>query len=134
MFKSVTENVGQSSFLLEWKTLADIVELFLLDCSGKEIYMEQLGEMLKEADMVVAVYDVTKTESFGNVAKVVNVLTTFCRLSFKRLFKKNHFQTRSGQTTCSVFLKWMLINLKWATSVKTFTKAWASFFELWYHS
>ena len=77
MFKSVTENVGQSSFLLEWKTLADIVELFLLDCSGKEIYMEQLGEMLKEADMVVAVYDVTKTESFGNVAKVVDVLTTF---------------------------------------------------------
>ena len=87
MPKSVTENDGQSSFFIRMKkTLADIVELFLLDCSGKEIYMEQLGEMLKEADMVVAVYDVTKTESFGNVAKVVNVLTTFCRLSFKRLF------------------------------------------------
>jgi hypothetical protein len=48
---------------------SDIVELFLLDCSGKEVYMEMLSEMMKSADMIVAIYDVTKTESFGNVTK-----------------------------------------------------------------
>ena len=37
--------------------------------------MEQLGDMVKDADMVVAVYDVTKTESFGNVAKVIDVFS-----------------------------------------------------------
>jgi hypothetical protein len=32
--------------------------------------MEMLAEMMKSADMIVAIYDVTKTESFGNVTKV----------------------------------------------------------------
>ncbi len=51
------------------KDFLDVVELFLLDCSGKELYMESLGDIMKEADLIVAVYDVTKTETFGNVAK-----------------------------------------------------------------
>jgi hypothetical protein len=46
------------------------VELFLLDCSGKELYMEMLSDIMKDVDMIVAVYDVTKSESFGNVSKV----------------------------------------------------------------
>ena len=54
---------------MEHSIPSDIVELFLLDCSGKEIYMEMLAEMMKSADMIVAIYDVTKTESFGNVTK-----------------------------------------------------------------
>ena len=49
---------------------ADIVELFLLDCSGKEVYMDLLSEMMKNVDMIVAIYDVTKSESFGHVTKV----------------------------------------------------------------
>jgi hypothetical protein len=53
-------------------SFADIVELFLLDCSGKELYMEMLSDMMKDVDMIVAVYDVTKSESFGNVSKVGN--------------------------------------------------------------
>ncbi len=48
------------------------MELFLLDCSGKELYMEMLSDMMKDVDMIVAVYDVTKSESFGNVSKVGN--------------------------------------------------------------
>ena len=31
--------------------------------------MEMLAEMMKSADMIVAIYDVTKTESFGKVTK-----------------------------------------------------------------
>ena len=89
--------------------------------------MEQLGEMLKEADMVVAVYDVTKTESFGNVAKVVNVLTTFCRLSFKRLFLifnagkiKSH--KMAAAKNCSLLLgnsNWRLLFLHDCLVLKT---------------
>jgi len=51
----------------------DVVELFLLDCSGKELYMESLSDIMKEADLIVAVYDVTKTETFGNVTKVIHL-------------------------------------------------------------
>jgi hypothetical protein len=40
--------------------------------------MDLLADMLKDVDMVVAVYDVTKTESFGNVTKV-NIFNVFFR-------------------------------------------------------
>ena len=32
--------------------------------------MEMLSEIMKNVDMIVAVYDATKSESFGNVTKV----------------------------------------------------------------
>jgi hypothetical protein len=57
-------------WLITSELFPDIVELFLLDCSGKELYMDLLSEMMKDVDMLVAIYDVTKNESFGNVTKV----------------------------------------------------------------
>lgn len=49
----------------------DVVELYLLDCSGKELYTDILStEVWKNVAMVVAMYDVCKEDSFGSVAKV----------------------------------------------------------------
>ena len=48
----------------------DIVELYLVDCSGKEVYQELLKESWAQANLVAAVYDVTKENTFGSVAKV----------------------------------------------------------------
>ena len=49
----------------------DIVELYLVDCSGKEVYQELLKESWAQANLVAAVYDVTKENTFGSVAKVI---------------------------------------------------------------
>ena len=48
----------------------DVVELFLVDSSGKEYYQDLLKESWSQANMIVAVYDCTREESFGNVTKV----------------------------------------------------------------
>ena len=48
----------------------DIVELYLIDCSGKELYQEWLKESWSQANLVIAVYDVTREESFNKVSKV----------------------------------------------------------------
>ena len=36
--------------------------------------MEMLSEIMKNVDMIVAVYDAAKSESFGNVTKVTLIL------------------------------------------------------------
>ena len=56
----------------------DVVELFLVDSSGKEYYQDLLKESWSQANMIVAVYDCTREESFGNVTKVSNI--DFCYL------------------------------------------------------
>ena len=48
----------------------DVVELYLVDLSGREIYSDMVDELCKGAAMVVAMYDVCREESFGQVAKV----------------------------------------------------------------
>ena len=48
----------------------DIVELYLIDCSGKDIYRELLKENWGQANLIAAVYDATKEDTFGSVAKV----------------------------------------------------------------
>lgn len=48
----------------------DIVELYIIDCSGKELYQEWLKESWSQANLVIAVYDVTREESFNKVSKV----------------------------------------------------------------
>ena len=40
-----------------------------------------MGDMMKDVDMIVAVYDVTKTESFGNVTKVIHQTLFFIHLN-----------------------------------------------------
>ena len=58
----------------------DVVELFLVDSSGKEYYQDLLKESWSQANMIVAVYDCTREESFGNVTKVSNIdfIIYFC--------------------------------------------------------
>ena len=51
----------------------DLVELFLIDSSGNSIYHDLLKECWSQSNLIVAVYDVTKEESFGNVSKVSTV-------------------------------------------------------------
>ena len=48
----------------------DLVELFLMDSSGNEIYDDILKEVWSQANLIVAVFDVTREESFKNVTKV----------------------------------------------------------------
>jgi len=49
----------------------DQVELYLADCSGRDIYAEMLEEKcLAGSAMIVAVYDVCRDESISVVAKV----------------------------------------------------------------
>ena len=50
----------------------DLVELFLMDSSGNEMYHDILKDVWKQANLIVAVYDVTREESFGNVSKASN--------------------------------------------------------------
>ena len=52
----------------------DLVELFLMDSSGNEMYHEILKDVWKQANLIVAVYDVTREESFGNVSKASTVV------------------------------------------------------------
>ena len=50
----------------------DVVELYLCDCSGRDIYGDILMEEgWKGTAMIVAMYDVCREESFGSVAKWV---------------------------------------------------------------
>ena len=53
----------------------NIVELYLSDCSGKEIYGDLLTECWKDTAMVVAMYDVCREDSFSTVAKWVERVT-----------------------------------------------------------
>ncbi len=48
----------------------DVVELYLMDSSGNDIYRDQLTECWKQSNLIVAVYDVTREESIGSVTKV----------------------------------------------------------------
>ena len=52
----------------------DLVELFLMDSSGNEIYNDILKDIWSQANLIVAVYDVTREESFGSVSKVIKIL------------------------------------------------------------
>uniref|UniRef100_A0A0K2T6C4 Intraflagellar transport protein 27 homolog [Aplysia californica] n=1 Tax=Lepeophtheirus salmonis TaxID=72036 RepID=A0A0K2T6C4_LEPSM len=54
----------------------DVVELYLLDSSGKEMYSSILSEIWKSEDiaLVIVVYDVTNEESFRRVSWWVNRL------------------------------------------------------------
>ena len=62
----------------------DLVELFLMDSSGNEMYHEILKDVWKQANLIVAVYDVTREESFGNVSKAsTTVVIRKLRLNFK---------------------------------------------------
>lgn len=53
----------------------DIVELYIIDCSGKELYQEWLKESWSQANLVIAVYDVTREESFNKVSKWVELVS-----------------------------------------------------------
>ena len=54
----------------------DIVELYLLDCSGRDLYKEGLGSHLwNNCDMTVVVYDVTREDTFDAVHKVIRYIT-----------------------------------------------------------
>ena len=48
----------------------DMVELNLIDCSGKEMYQDMLKESWSQADLIVAVYDVCREDSMGSIPKV----------------------------------------------------------------
>jgi GTPase SAR1 family protein len=48
----------------------NIVELYLNDCSGKEMYSDLLGECWAGTAMIVAMYDVCREDTFGTVARV----------------------------------------------------------------
>ena len=61
----------------------DLVELFLMDSSGNEMYHEILKDVWKQANLIVAVYDVTREESFGNVSKASTVVIRQLRPDFK---------------------------------------------------
>ena len=45
-----------------------------MDSSGNEMYHEILKDVWKQANLIVAVYDVTREESFGNVSKASTVV------------------------------------------------------------
>ena len=45
-----------------------------MDSSGNEIYNDILKDILSQANLIVAVYDVTREESFGSVSKVIKIL------------------------------------------------------------
>ena len=46
---------------------SDIVEMFILDNSGKALYFEHCKETWIYADMVCLVFDITNKESFGHL-------------------------------------------------------------------
>ena len=49
----------------------DVVELYLVDCSGREMYMEGLASHVwSQIDMLVVVYDVTREDTFDAAQKV----------------------------------------------------------------
>ena len=48
----------------------DCVELYLTDCSGREVYLDMLHDCWKGTTLLVAMYDVCNDQSFGAVAKV----------------------------------------------------------------
>ena len=49
----------------------DVVELYLIDCSGREVYREMLAESVwADADLLVAVYDVTREDTFDSIRDV----------------------------------------------------------------
>lgn len=48
----------------------ECVELYLMDCSGKDVYNQMLRESWAQANLIVGVYDVTREETFGQVARV----------------------------------------------------------------
>lgn len=48
----------------------DVVELYLVDCSGREIYSDMVAETLKNTALVVAVYDVCRDDTMKSVSKV----------------------------------------------------------------
>ena len=51
----------------------DCVELYLLDCSGREMYGDMLrSKIWKNVSLVLAMYDVTREDTFGAAAKVVD--------------------------------------------------------------
>ena len=60
-----------------------LVELFLMDSSGNEMYHEILKDVWKQANLIVAVYDVTREESFGNVSKASAIVIRQLRPGFK---------------------------------------------------
>ena len=67
----------------------DVVELYLADCSGREIYSDFVSECLKDASMFVVVYDVSREDTFKSVAKVKNAVTPFGRLDHTQKVKLN---------------------------------------------
>ena len=54
-----------------------------MDSSGNEMYHEILKDVWKQANLIVAVYDVTREESFGNVSKASTVVIRQLRPNFK---------------------------------------------------
>ena len=58
-----------------------------MDSSGNEMYHEILKDVWKQANLIVAVYDVTREESFGNVSKASTVAIRQLRPDFRFLDK-----------------------------------------------
>lgn len=53
----------------------DVVELYLMDCSGREIYKEMLMEsILDQTDLIVASFDVSSEETFNNASEWIETL------------------------------------------------------------
>lgn len=49
----------------------DLVELYLMDSSGNEVYNETLKECWSQSNLIVAVFDVTKEDSLTSISKVI---------------------------------------------------------------
>ena len=64
----------------------DVVELYLVDCSGREMYMEGLASHVwGQIDMLVVVYDVTREDTFDAALKVGSFETHFIHHSLLQL-------------------------------------------------
>ena len=58
------------------------MELYLCDCSGRELYEEMLmSDCWGDTALIVAMYDVCKEESFGAVVKVIKYFKLIKSLS-----------------------------------------------------
>ena len=61
----------------------DVVELYLVDCSGREMYMEGLASHVwSQIDMLVVVYDVTREDTFDAAQKVGSLKFTSFNIHF----------------------------------------------------